>query len=365
MRLWSYSFLFIVVLFSCSGSDNPDYFPKASGNPGDILLVMDSTQWKGPLGKEVRKVFAAPLPGVPQSEPVFNVVHVHPLRKSLLHQMRNIVYVFTLDQKTSGSIMVRKKFTDQTIARIKSDTSFHLSTRSNEFAKNQEVMYLFGNNEEQLTGYLRRQKQNIIDYFNKKERERLVKSLPRSSNSPANFLSREWDCDLRVPQTYKLADRTNDFAWFRLIGANSDRDVWVTWKPYESEYSLLPDSLISWRDQMLKNNIFEDPAKPASYLVTELEDAKVQARQVNFNGHFAIELRGLWRTNERTMGGPFLSYALVDEKRGRLYYLEGFAYNPGRDKREMLRELEVILWTFKTSDEMPQQEKSVESAVKK
>jgi hypothetical protein len=356
MKFWTL-YILPLIFFACSGPDNPDYHPKASGKPGDMLIVMDSSQWKGDLGKEVRKVFAMPVPGMPQSEPMFNLVHLHPVRKTLLHQMRNVVYVFTLDQKTSGSILLRKKFTPQTIDRIKSDTAFHLSTRENEFAKNQEVMYLFGNNEEQLIRYLRRQKQNIVDYFNKVERERTVKDMPRGGSSPSAFLPRELKFDMRVPLTYKLVERTNEFVWFRLIGPNSDRDVWVTWKPYVSEYQLMPDSLIEWRNQTLKKYIFEDPEKPASYLTTEQEDAKVHARQIKFNSHFSIELRGLWRTNTVTMGGPFVSYSLVDQGTNRLFMIEGFAYNPGKDKREMIRELEAILWTFKTSTELPQNQK--------
>jgi hypothetical protein len=348
-----YCLLLFGLLASCASDDNPDYLPKASGHPGDMLLVMDSTQWKGELGKEVRKVLASEVPGMPQSEPMFNLIHLHPSRETLLHQMRNVVYVFTLDQKTSGSILLRKKFTDNTINKIKTDTAFHLSTRSDEFSKNQRVMYLFGNNEAELISYLRRQKQNIIDYFNKMERDRNIRTLPKSAEGAAQFFVRDLKADLRVPKTYKLADRSNDFVWFRLIGPNNDRDVWLTWKPYVSEYQLLPDSLIAWRDEALRKYVFEDPEKPQSYLVTEREEAKVHARQIRFNGHFAMELRGLWRTQHQTMGGPFVSYTLVDQGRGLIYYLEGFVYNPGRDKREMLREVETILWTFKTSQELP------------
>jgi hypothetical protein len=354
MRFWNILCLLLLVIVSgCSSDDNPEYLPKSTGSPGDMLIIMDSIQWKGTLGKEVRKVFASEMPGLPQSEPVFNIVHMHPVRKGLLHQMRNIVYVFTLDQKTSGAIFVRNKFTKQTIERIKTDTSFHLSTRQDEFAKNQHVMYLFGTTEDQLISYLHRQKQNIVDYCNKMERERMVKQLPRSSSSPSQFLPRELKCDLRVPLTYKLADKSEDFVWFRMIGPNSDRDIWLTWKPYTSEYQLLPDSLIEWRDQTLKKYVFEDPERPDTYLVTEQEDSKVHARQLRFNDQFSIELRGLWVTNTHTMGGPFLGYALVDEGRQLLYYIEGFAYNPGRDKREMIRELEAIIWTFKTSNQLP------------
>ena len=47
------------------------------------------------------------------------------------------------------------------------------------------------------------------------------------------------------------------------------------------------------------------------------------------------------------MGGPFISYTVVDQKQGMLYYLEGFAYAPAREQREILRELETILHTFR------------------
>jgi hypothetical protein len=63
-------------------------------------------------------------------------------------------------------------------------------------------------------------------------------------------------------------------------------------------------------------------------------------------------MRGLWRTNNLTMGGPFLSYALVDEAEGMLYYIEGFTFSPSRNQREIMRELETILHTFRTSEEL-------------
>ena len=87
-------------------------------------------------------------------------------------------------------------------------------------------------------------------------------------------------------------------------------------------------------------------------MVTERENFDVIARQVTLNKHFAMEIRALWRTNNLTMGGPYVGYALVDQPRGRLYYLEGFAYAPGKDKREIVRELDTILGTFRTSEDL-------------
>jgi len=32
-----------------------------------------------------------------------------------------------------------------------------------------------------------------------------------------------------------------------------------------------------------------------------------------------------------------------------IYYIEGFVYSPGREQRELMREVETILKTFKTN----------------
>lgn len=354
MKRLALYFLVALGFFSCS-SDKSEYLPRANGNPGDIVLIMDSVQWNGDLGREVRKVFADDVAGLPQPEPMFDVIAIHPSRDvTMLTRMRNLVYVFTLDQQTSGSKILRREFSEETLKRIKTDTTFYLSTGKDEFSRGQDVMYLFGTTEQALIRNLRRQKQNIIDFFNKSERQRLSAEMLNVSSTKGitAFLPKDQQCDIQLPVGFRLADKQSDFVWFRYITAEIDKDLFISWKPYESEYQLLPDSIVAWRNEICKKYIYEDPENPASYLVTEQHYADIQARQMKLNNNFAMEVRGLWRTNTPGMGGPFLGYALIDEARARLYYIEGFVYAPGKEKREMMRELEVALWSFKTSKEI-------------
>jgi len=350
-------FIFFITAFAlfaaCSKEKNSEYLPKATGKPGEIVLIVDSVQWKGRLGSELKKIFRAEVPGLPQDEPMFNVIWVHPEKNlRLLTQLKNLVYVFTLDQKTKGSKVLIQGFGPETITKIQRDTSFYLSTVKDEYAKGQEVMYLFGDTEENLILHLKKNGKQIIDYFNDLEKQRLATSLFKSTQGVTATLRREQKIEIKIPGGYRLADKQSDFVWLRQIDPDKDKDIFITWKPYESEYQLLPDSIIAWRDATAKKYLFEDPENPISYLVTETEDADVWAKQVNFNKHFAMEIRGLWRTNNRTMGGPFLGYAIADQPQGLLYYIEGFAFAPGKDKREFMRELETILWSFKPSSDL-------------
>jgi hypothetical protein len=349
--------LIVISVIGCTKKEQDSiYLPKATGKPGDIILVMDSVQWRGDLGAEIRKIFRANVPGLPQEEPMFNLIWVHPSRMRLLTQIRNLVYVFTLDQTTLGSKTLIKDFTPETLEKIKRDTSFYRFSRQDEYSRGQEVVYLFGDTEKNLIGHLRKDSQNLIDHFNEIERKRVEANLfgTKSTKSVASFLRKEQGIELRVPVHYVIADKQDDFIWLRQIESNRDKDVFITWKPYTSEYQLLPDSVVSWRDAVAKKYLFEDPENPISYLVTEKENFEILARQVTLNNHFAMQIRALWRTNTGTMGGPYVGYALVDQSKARLYYIEGFAFAPGKDKREIMRELDTILSTFRTSEDLAQ-----------
>jgi hypothetical protein len=58
-------------------------------------------------------------------------------------------------------------------------------------------------------------------------------------------------------------------------------------------------------------------------------------------------MRGAWKTNNLSMGGSFLSYTVVDEANGKIFYMEGFVYYPNEAHRASLREIETILQATK------------------
>jgi hypothetical protein len=346
-----------LMLTGCGGEKNKEYLPSATGKPGDIILIMDSIQWRGEVGSNLRQIFREEIKTLPREEMLFNLTWVYPRKGStLLTQIRNLVFVFTLDKNTSGSRTLREQFSQETLDRIQRDSTFHMVVEQDEYARGQEVMYLFAATEAELIRFLKENKPLIQDHFNALERKRFTERLvaTKSTKGVTDFLRQEQGCEINVPFGFKLADNQADFVWLRQMDAQVDKDIFITWKKYESEYQLLPDSLIAWRNDIASRYLFEDPAQPDSYLVTEtsVPFRPVQARQVNFNNKFAMELRGLWKTNNNTMGGPFISYTVVDDAKGLLYYVEGFCFSPGKPQRETVRELESILRTFRTSQEI-------------
>lgn len=354
--------LIVIIVIGCNTSKNPKYMQEATGRPGDIVILIDSNQWKGALGDTLRYYLQEEVEGLPREETMFNLISVQPSKKiSLLTMAKNLMYVFTLDQHTPSARSLIKGFSDETIEQIRTDTSFFIHMRDDVNARGQKVMYLFGRTQEELMNHIGQHGDQIVEYFNNAEVERIKERLfGRGRNKIADFLHDEQQCEMNLPSGYKLADKRSDFIWFRRIEREVDKDIFITWKPYESEYQFLRDSLVAWRDDVAKRYLFEDPDNPTTYLLTEMEVPfiPVTSRQVDFNGHFAMKLQGLWRTNTKSMGGPFIGYALVDEPRGLIYYIEGFAYSPGKSQREIMRELKATLNTFKTSGDINGNESS-------
>lgn len=353
--------LAIVGLLASCSSDSKN-IPPTSGVTGDMYLVMDSLQWRGPLGHALDSIFNAEMPGLPRKETIFKMRWIDPRKLNfVLKQRRNLIFVMTLDQKSEGSRIVQKLFTPASIEQIKSsDARFTLSDKD-VFAKGQEVMYLFSREETTLLKNIRKNRTQLVDFFNKKEKDRMTVSLFKAGQLKgiSEALNKDFQCDIKIPFGYKLAEKKPDFLWFRQINPRDDKDVFIARKPFISQDDFKRENIIRFRDDVCRKYLFEDPAVPDTYLMTEMNVPfiPVTTDTVNFNGKFAMQLRGLWRTNTMGMGGPFLGFALVDEATQQFYYIEGFTFSPGKDQREIMRELEVILYTFKTSNELAKKPK--------
>ena len=52
------------------------------------------------------------------------------------------------------------------------------------------------------------------------------------------------------------------------------------------------------------------------------------------------------------MGGPFVNYTFFDEKTHRIYMIDGSIYAPKYYKKMIIQQIDVMLQSFKTKDEI-------------
>ncbi|MCF6361019.1 MAG: DUF4837 family protein [Cyclobacteriaceae bacterium] len=351
--------IFLVSLlsaFSCSEEMmNERLLVDASGKPGELFVVMDSIQWKGELGELIKSSVISNVPGLPQNEPYFKVHYIEPTQfKSFLRNVTNILFVATLDSKTKGGAIVRSYITKKYIVEHPQN---YLLEQKDLFAKGQSVLYLFGADQHELANRMAENESFIRNFFNQKEKERLKQRLYKSKEKKGinNTLLKKHDFYMRIPNGYRIEADEPGFVWIRLPDNGNrgiDKNIFVTSTAYVSEDAFKKSEIIAWRDDITRDRIFEDPEMKGSYMETDTVNIHVEYNSATIGGNFAKEIRGIWRTHTKGIGGTYLSYVVLDNESNRIFYIDGFVVSPGVPKRESMRELETILSTFRTTTQM-------------
>ena len=320
------AFFLISIASACSDKDgtNSRLLPKASGRPGEMIVVMDSAHWAGELGTAVKQTFRAEVGGLPRDEQMFKINRVDPRKlNDLLKGVKNLVFVMALDSRSSETRALKSYFTPASLERIKKDSSIFVHTSTDEYAKGQNIMYLFSSTEKALTKKIKKNSNTLQNYFNQAEHNRLLAGLYKAKEPKGlrDLLISNHNCSMRLPFGYQQVVNEQGFVWFRQINDESDKNVFVTYKDYKSPEQFEKENLIAFRDSVAREQLFEDPDYPDTHILTEtsVPYIPVTAKEINFNDKYAVELRGLWKTANISMGGPFVGYAIVDEELARLY----------------------------------------------
>ena len=350
MKAIYFSLLTFVCLltYSCGeGTSSNSSKPKSKGDIGEIVLAIDSTKWAGPVGDELRAIFEADLPGMMRSEAIFKVHRVDPRAMTrMLKMYTNLIFVTTFDDKRGGSQVINAQFTPESKAKAAADPSIYSLRQVDEYAKGQEVLYLFGNNEQELIANLRKngaQLQNLIEV---RERERLAKPLMVRKNAAAqNDARKNLGIEINPPISYQIAKSEPGFLWLRQPSPTDKRpdiSLYFYETDYKNEDQTFPQNILALRDSVVGKHVFADPEDPASFMTSE-KQIPPAFRNMVINDNFTVEIRGTWKTNNMSMGGTYLGYLMIDEKKGKLYYMEGFVYFPNEIHRDALREIQAVL----------------------
>jgi hypothetical protein len=130
----------VVFFVSCKDSEaeKKAILPESNAKINNVSIIIDENLWAGELGDTIRKKFAAPVDGLPQEEPLFTL-NQYPSKifEGFVRKSRNIIIVQKSD-KTGYSHQV------------------------NQFAKPQQVFYVFGKTNADILMILEQKSAEII-----------------------------------------------------------------------------------------------------------------------------------------------------------------------------------------------------------
>lgn len=319
----------LVFLASCGKDDEAVSLMSVSGNPGEVIVVTTKAQWNGETGKTIRAHFEKPVYGMPQEEPLFNVVRTNTSDfERVFKTFRNVV-VIEIDTNRFS----------------KGQVTYHKDV----WAKGQLVIKVVASSRDELIELFNANAERMIYTIQTKEFARLYASYRRKPNKEIKKKLKELlKVDVTVPSVAFLATSDTSHAWIRIerekLKGGYQHEIsqgLIIYKyPYTAKQQFLDSNLFAIRDSILKAYI--PGPSDGSYMTTEYRYEPPITEEMNFRGHFAKEIHGLWRVENDFMGGPMVSFFVLNEDEGMIYSISGYTFAPQFNKREYYREVEAM-----------------------
>ncbi len=360
--------LFALAVSLAACSTVTEYKPPAVGKGGEIMVVADSATWNGPVGEALRETVGRTMRTYPQPTPAFTL-RLQPLSEFSLDGLRrqhSVVFAAPLDEDSETARFLRARLDSASVQALRRGGR-GLIERPNLWMQNQLVVYATAPTDSALAAQLRAGGDDLRASFSALARRRTTEDMfdkARQTDIEAGLLERHGFAVgiqhdyVRALDTTFVTDagtRGTFTRYRRFAGQDSWRDFFVYFEEDPRLTRLTPEAVRALRNDLTRR--FVRGTFPDSYIAIEERDLvrrPVEADTVSLGGRFAIETRGTWRLTGDAMGGPFVSYAFFDEDTGRFYLIDGMIYGPrytSAEKREFLRQMEAIAYTFRTADD--------------
>lgn len=302
-------------LIACQRSQNsePGY---TSGKINTISVVVDDQLWNGALGDSIRNTFAAPVLGLPQEEPLFDINQFpNRLLNTSVTSTRNLLVITKTGENNFKWV-------------------------ENEFARPQNVFHVSGNSTDSILKVIR---QNTTDMIQKMQQTEIVANqrILDTSRILTKGIKRKFLIDIHLPTGYALVLKSKKFLWYKKEVTSGNISLLIYQVPiHRVNPNNLIRSITKIRDSI--GRLFIHGSYPNTQMITDksytpyLFKTKIQKKET-------FVTKGTWELKNDHMDGPFINYCLVDYPNSRMLILEGFCYAPSTPKRDLMFELESII----------------------
>lgn len=296
-------------------------FAGIAGASGEVVVVAEDGIWNGPEGERLKKVFETAVPAIPQYEPMFDLIFVNWSGFGRLYRNHRNILFFEVDPELKKANVVFQK---------------------DMYASSQIVFRATGPDAASVMNEIELKKQLILDKLVETERGRWMNYYKRTQASHTfNRLRDQHGISLPVPAGYNIDVSKPGFAWISLETPTTTQSVLLHYFKASGSSVFSRDSMIMIRNRLTREEV-EGP-HPGTYMGIE-DRYPVEYRVFSYNGRNYAEIRGLWTLVNGFMGGPFISVMTYDEKNMRAVFLDAFVYAPNDNKRELLRQVEALLY---------------------
>ena len=314
--------LTVVGLASCSGSGKA-LLPNVSGKAGEVIVVIERADWEGALGNEVRDLLACDCPWLYIREPLYSLVNVAPGGFADLFKVHRNIVIFQIDPQVTNTGVL-----------VKSDV----------WASPQCVVQVSAHDSEEATAILQEKGATVVGAIEQAERDRVIRNTLLYEEHPIAMAVNEIiGGSPHFPSGYKLKMKNDHFVWVADEKQYTTQGVFVYKYPVPSGDPFTIENIIAKRNEMLQENV---PGMFENTYMTTAEYIAPTVEFIKYKGREFAQTRGYWEVYNDYMGGPFVSHSFYSQDGSEIIVAEAFVYAPRYDKRQYLRQVESLLYSF-------------------
>ena len=305
--------------------------PNVSGKAGEIIVVMEKPDWENTLGNDVREQLACACPWLAQEEPLFTTVNVVPSTFVDLFKVHRNILLFQVGPQVDSAGFI-----------IKHDV----------WAAPQCVIQVSAPNAAQASELFKEKAPIIISAVEQVERDRVIRNTLRYEESEIyKQLAPMFGGAPHFPTGYKIRKASESFAWIA-DDKQVYQDVFLYRYPVEDNPFTL-EKMIAHRNEILQENV--PGMLDGSYMITS-EYFQPTLEYIKYKGREVAQLRGMWEVQNDFMGGPFVAHYFYSADGKEILVAEAWVYAPQADKRQYLRQVESVLYSWEWKKADPEEE---------
>lgn len=318
------TFMLSLILSSCETPASNSGKPRSIGNTSEILVVVQNEeQWENSIGNEIRKYLGHSQYGLNQDEPIFKLAHI---------------------QKNSFNDLF-KKHHNILIVDIEKAAKPKIELREDQLAKPQEIFTIIAPSVKEFKTIFENNIDLIKMKYGRAERERIMSVFRTTSpNKVTSQVLKNFSLQMTIPRGFYVAKTEPDFMWIRKETEAFSQGIIIFEEPYKDTAQFLTASIVARMNRFQKQ--FVPGGLEGSYMSTDHEFIPPKSEVIDdFFTDYAVETRGLWKVEGDFMSGPFISYTFLNVQNNKIVTLMGYVYQPNKEKRDLLRQMEAILYS--------------------
>jgi hypothetical protein len=317
--------LFAVMVFTSCERKNRSSKVRSIGNTSEVLVVVENEgQWESKIGQVIRDNLEAEQHGLNQSESIFKLAHLQKQSFSEMFQKHRNLIIVEMDKKAK-----------------KPKVDFF----EDYWSKPQVIFKITARDTDEFVTTFENHVHEFIEKFEQAERDRILTVFRTSaSNKVTDQVATDLGLKMTIPREFYMAKAEPDFFWIRKEVEAFSQGLVIFSEPYIDTAQFSKASIIARTNRFMQQYI-PGPTE-GSYMTTSEKFVIPEAEVIDdYFTDYAVEIRGLWRVEGDFMSGPFVSYTFTDPRNGHIVTQMGYVFRPNKEKRDLLRQLEAILYS--------------------